>query len=73
MPLEPFMFTGVQVLEPAVFRYMHPTGAFSISEVTYPRMLAAGELILGYPFEGVWITVGTPAELAAAELALRER
>jgi NDP-sugar pyrophosphorylase family protein len=72
-PLEPYMFTGVQVLEPKVFDYMPAEGAFSISEVTYPRMLAAGEPIFGYPFEGVWITVGTPDELASARLVLAER
>jgi len=70
-PLEPFMYTGVQVLEPTVFSYM-PTGSapFSITELTYPAMLRAGEPIHGYRFEGTWITVGTPEELAAAEREL---
>jgi NDP-sugar pyrophosphorylase family protein len=67
-PLEPFMYTGVQVLEPTVFAYM-PEGqaAFSITESTYPAMLCAGEHIYGHPFDGPWITVGTPHELAIAE------
>jgi NDP-sugar pyrophosphorylase family protein len=67
-PLEPFMYTGVQVLEPTVFAYM-PEGqaAFSITESTYPAMLCAGEPIYGHPFDGPWITVGTPHELAIAE------
>jgi NDP-sugar pyrophosphorylase family protein len=70
-PLEPFMYTGVQVLEPAVFSYM-PAGPapFSITELTYPAMLSAGEPIYGYRFDGAWITVGTPEELAAAEREL---
>jgi NDP-sugar pyrophosphorylase family protein len=68
--LEPYMFTGVQVLEPVVFDYMPWKGAFSITEVTYPSMLKAGEPIFGYPFEGRWLTVGTPEELARAEQML---
>jgi NDP-sugar pyrophosphorylase family protein len=62
--LDPHMFTGVQVLEPSVFDYMPQHAAFSITEVTYPAMLAADERIFGYPFEGGWWTVGTPEELA---------
>jgi NDP-sugar pyrophosphorylase family protein len=70
-PAEPFMFTGVQVLEPRVFDYMPGHGAFSITEITYPRMLHANEPLFGYPFEGPWITVGTPQELAAAEAEIK--
>jgi len=72
-PMERFMYTGVQVLDPQVFRYMPGEGAFSITEVTYPRMLAADEPLFGYPFEGAWITVGTPDELAQAERLLPAR
>jgi len=71
--LEPYMFTGVQILEPRVFAYMPAEGAFSITEATYPRMLAAGEPIFGYPFEGMWLTVGTADELAHARHALDAR
>jgi NDP-sugar pyrophosphorylase family protein len=70
--LEPFMYTGVQVLEPAVFAYMPGAGAFSITEVTYPQMLRAGEALFGYPFEGMWVTVGTPQELESARRVLGE-
>lgn len=70
-PLEPYMFTGVQVLEPTVFAHMPAEGAFSITEITYPRMLESGEPIFGYPFEGSWLTVGTPDELAHAQQMLR--
>lgn len=69
-PLEPYMFTGVQVLEPVVFDHMPSEGAFSITEVTYPSMLGSGEPIFGYPFEGSWLTVGTPDELAQARRIL---
>ena len=59
-PLEPWMYTGVQVLEPQVFRYLEHPGPFSITRVSYPAMLDAGEKIVGRPFDGPWITVGTP-------------
>ena len=60
------MFTGVQILEPRVFDFMID-GAFSITEVTYPRMLAADVPLFGTVFEGPWLTVGTPAERTYAE------
>lgn len=67
-----FMFTGVQILEPRVFDFM-PEGPFSITEITYPRMLAAGEPLFGARFDGPWLTVGTPDELTHAENELRRR
>jgi NDP-sugar pyrophosphorylase family protein len=68
--LEPYMYTGVQVLGPRVFDYLRTEGPFSITKVSYPAMLDAGETIVGHPFDGAWITVGTPAELAEAEVLL---
>ena len=68
--LDAFMYSGVQVLEPQVFRYMPAEGPFSITAVTYPDMLAADQPLYGYPFEGRWITVGTPAELETANRTL---
>lgn len=70
---EPYMFTGVQILEERVFDFMEARGPFSITETTYPRMLAAGEPLFGAVFAGPWLTVGSPEELAAAEGALRRR
>lgn len=70
IPLEPFMYTGVQVLEPAVFEDLAESGPFSITKTTYPRMLAAGRPLYGYHYDGTWITVGTPAELAEARRLL---
>jgi len=72
VPTEAFMFTGVQILSPRVFDFM-PPGPFSITEVTYPQMLAAGEPLYGTVFEGPWLTVGTPKERDEAESALRRR
>jgi len=71
--LEAFMYTGVQILEPRIFSYMSENQAFSITEKTYPKMLAAGEPLYGRRFSGFWSTVGTAEELAAAERILRRK
>jgi len=70
---DPHMFSGVQILEQRVFDYMEASGAFSITETTYPRMLLAGEPLFGAVFNGPWLTVGNPEELAIAETSLRRR
>lgn len=69
--LEPFMYTGVQVLEPDIFRYMPEFEPFSITALTYPKLLAANQRVFGFRFAGAWMTVGTPAELEAAQHRLR--
>ncbi len=71
--LEPYMYTGVQVVSPEIFSYMPDNGPFSITQVTYPDMLRADRPLYGYPFTGPWITVGTPQELEAAERRLEAR
>jgi NDP-sugar pyrophosphorylase family protein len=72
-PLEAYMFTGVQILEPLVFRYMTDPGPFSITESVYPRMLASGESLFGAVFDGPWLTVGTPDELIEAGEVIEKR
>lgn len=69
-PLEPFMYTGVQVLGPRIFDYLATEGPFSITRVSYPAMLEAGETVQGIAFDGAWITVGTAGELAEADRIL---
>jgi len=69
--LDPYMYTGVQVLEPAIFEYMDASEPFSLTRETYPRLLAADEPLFGYRFDGAWITVGTPDQLKSAGERLR--
>ncbi len=70
-PLTKFMFTGVQVLEPKVFDYMGSESAalpaFSITRVTYPRMLIQGEALYGFPYHGYWQDLGTAERIQEAE------
>ncbi|HTN73127.1 MAG TPA: NDP-sugar synthase [Methylomirabilota bacterium] len=70
------MFTGVQVLEPAVFNYMKIDGAplrFSTTKDIYPRMLLKEESVYGFRFDGLWRDLGTANRIKEAEEALAHR
>jgi len=66
------MFPGLHVLEPEVFAWMELDAAFSITRVTYPRLLAAGVAVYGWETGARWITIDTPQALAAADRLLRD-
>ncbi len=66
------MFPGLHVLEPEVFRWMDAGGVFSITRVTYPRMIEAGLPVFGWETHARWITIDTPQTLAAADRLLRD-
>ncbi|HWP65891.1 MAG TPA: NDP-sugar synthase [Candidatus Limnocylindria bacterium] len=65
--LRPFMFPGLHVFEPRVFDWMDAGAAFSVTRVTYPRLLEAGEAVYGYVTDARWVTIDTPEALAAAD------
>ncbi|MEM9146026.1 MAG: nucleotidyltransferase family protein [Pseudomonadota bacterium] len=68
-PSAPLVFTGVQLLRLSALDGM-PAGAFSLNPV-WDRLIAAERLVHStYP--GLWVDVGTPAGLVAAERALEE-
>jgi NDP-sugar pyrophosphorylase family protein len=69
----PFMFPGLHVLEPAIFRWMDAGTAFSITRVTYPRLLAADVPVFGRIVTTRWLTIDTPEALRAADAAYRAR
>lgn len=71
--LRAFMFPGVHVFEPEIFDWLDPAGAFSITRVTYPRLLAAGRPVHGFVTDARWITIDTAEALAEADRELRER
>jgi len=71
--LRPYMFPGVHVFDSAIFDWLEPSGAFSITRVTYPRLLAASEPVYGFVTEARWITIDTPEALARADAELRRR
>ena len=63
----PFVFAGAAILAPALFRGA-PTGAFPLTAL-FNRAAEAGRLH-GLRLEGVWMHVGTPDAVAAAEAAI---
>jgi MurNAc alpha-1-phosphate uridylyltransferase len=63
----PFVYAGAAVLSPALFADA-PAGAFSLTRL-FDRAIDAGRLH-GLRLEGVWMHVGTPEAVAAAEAAI---
>jgi MurNAc alpha-1-phosphate uridylyltransferase len=66
-PSAPFVFTGVQILNPALLDAA-PDGAFSLN-LLYDRAIAAGRLY-GLAHDGAWFHIGTPAGRDLAEAAI---
>jgi N-acetyl-alpha-D-muramate 1-phosphate uridylyltransferase len=63
----PFVYAGAAVLSPGLFADA-PKGAFSLT-VLFDRAVERARLY-GLRLEGVWMHVGTPEAVAAAEAAL---
>ena len=71
--LRGFMFPGLHIFEPAIFDWMAPGTPFSVTRVTYPRLLAADVPVYGWVTEARWVNIDTPARLSAADAELRRR
>ena len=63
----PYIYAGTALLAPALFETA-PAGEFSLTQL-FDHAEKHGRLF-GLPLEGVWMHVGTPEAVAAAELAL---
>lgn len=63
----PFVYAGAAILSPALFADA-PQGAFPLT-LLFDRAAGKGRLF-GLRLEGVWMHVGTPEAVAAAEAAL---
>lgn len=70
-PLRPFMFVGLHVFEPAIFSWMEPGVPFSVTRVTYPRLLLADVPVYARVTSARWVTIDTPEALATADATLR--
>ena len=64
----PFVYAGAAILTPALFEGS-PAGAFSLTRL-FERAADAGRLH-GLRLEGLWMHVGTPDAIAAAEAAIK--
>ena len=63
----PFVYAGAAIMSPQIFRDA-PQGEFSLTK-TFDRA-AEQERLFGLRLEGVWMHVGTPDAIGAAEAAL---
>jgi MurNAc alpha-1-phosphate uridylyltransferase len=64
----PFVYAGAAILSSALFKAA-PPGEFSLTDL-FERAAAAGRLH-GLRLEGLWMHVGTPEAIGAAEQAIR--
>lgn len=67
--VSPFAYAGAAILHPRLFNSA-PEGAFSLNRL-FDEALEAGRLY-GVLMEGIWLHVGTPDAIAAAERAVLE-
>ena len=65
--VSPFVYAGAAILAPSLFADA-PKGAFSLTTL-FARSASAGRLH-GLRLEGLWMHVGTPEAIAAAEAAI---
>jgi MurNAc alpha-1-phosphate uridylyltransferase len=65
----PFVYAGAAIFSPALFRGA-PAGAFPLTAL-FDRA-AEAQRLYGLRLEGVWMHVGTPEAVAAAEAAILE-
>jgi MurNAc alpha-1-phosphate uridylyltransferase len=65
--MAPFIYAGAAILSPTLFADA-PQGAFGLTSL-FDRATEAGRLF-GLRLDGVWMHVGTPEAVAAAEAAL---
>jgi MurNAc alpha-1-phosphate uridylyltransferase len=63
----PFVYAGAAILAPALFADV-PAGAFPLT-LLFDRAVEK-ERLFGLRLEGVWMHVGTPDAVAAADAAL---
>ena len=65
----PFAYAGASIIHPRAFDGA-PDGPFSMNRL-FDRMIKQGRLF-GVQMEGIWLHIGTPEAIGAAEYAVRE-
>lgn len=65
-PLQRWDFAGIHVIHPRIFDLIEERDAFSIIDV-YLRLSKAGTAIRPFPFDGIWLDIGTPERLGEAD------
>jgi len=65
-PLDLFMFTGIQILDPEIFRFF-PEAVFHSITDTYLKLVVQGKKLFGYETTDYWLDLGTPARYERAQ------
>jgi NDP-mannose synthase len=69
--LEYAVSTGMYVFEPAVLQYL-PEGRFDLPDLIR-ALIAAGQRVGGYRFDGEWLDIGRPEDFAEASARFEAR
>ena len=64
---ETYAFTGIHVLEPDIFEFIPPGVFYEINDKVYPDAIRRGLPICGFPVEGYWNDLSTPARYLEAQ------
>ncbi len=64
---ETFVFTGIHIVEPEIFRFIPPGVFYEINDKVYPQALKEGKGIFGFPVEGFWTDPSTPGRYLEAQ------
>jgi NDP-sugar pyrophosphorylase family protein len=64
---------GIYVLEPDVLAHVPPDRRFDFSKDLFPALLSSGHGLYGSRLEGLWMDIGRPADLIAANRVVVER
>jgi NDP-sugar pyrophosphorylase family protein len=67
---ETYVFTGVHILEPEVFRFIPEGQFYEINDQVYLEALKSGMKIYGFPVEGYWNDLGDPKRYLEAQKAM---
>ena len=65
-----YHFTGIHILDPAIFREIPSAVKSEINREVYPKLIERGECIGGYVHAGFWRELGTPERYLQGSLDL---
>ena len=57
---EAMMFTGIQVISPEILADVPPGQFMGTTSEVYPQLIANGDGVYGYRYDGYWIDIGVP-------------
>ena len=71
--VETYVFTGVHILEPEIFRFIPEGQFYEINDQVYLHALRNGMNVYGFPVEGYWNDLGDPKRYLEAQKAMFTR